>query len=202
MLREAKVEGLPVTVETCPHYLRFVAEEISNGATLLKCAPPIRGRENCEALWEGLVNGVIDLVATDHSPCLPEMKRAEMGRFDLAWGGIASLSVALPVMWTACVRRGLSLEEIVRWMSAGPAALAGISGEAGALAVGREANFIVFDSETEKTIVTEQLQTRHAISPYVGERVKGSVSATYLRGEAVWRDGAFAGEPRGREITV
>ncbi len=202
MLREAKAEGLPVTVETCPHYLQFAAEEIPDGATLLKCAPPIRRRENREALWEGLRKGVIDLVATDHSPCPPGMKRTDSGRFDLAWGGVASLSVALPVMWTECVRRGFGIEDIVRWMSAGPAALAGMSEIAGALMEGREANFVIFDMEDEWTIAAEQLQTRHAISPYVGERVQGSVVATYLRGEAVWRDHAFAGEPCGREVTI
>ena len=202
MLREAKSEGLPVTVETCPHYLHFAAEEVPDGATLLKCAPPIRGQDNREALWEGLREGVIDLVATDHSPCPPEMKRAELGRFDLAWGGVAGLSVALPVMWTECVRRGLGLGDIARWMSSEPAALAGLSDTAGALTVGREANFVVFDPDVKQTIVAEQLQMRHAISPYVGERVQGSVVATYLRGETVWRNCSFTSGPRGREVTI
>ncbi len=201
-LRAAKAEGLPVTVETCPHYLHFAAEEIADGATLLKCAPPIRGRANREALWEGLREGVIDLVATDHSPCPPEMKREDLGRFDLAWGGIASLSVALPVMWTECVRRGFGLDEIARWMCAGPAALAGISERAGALAEGREASFAVFDTEAAQRVTAEQLETRHRISPYVGEELRGRVRATYLRGNAVWNGSSFPGEPRGREIRV
>jgi len=201
-LRAAKAEGLPVTVETCPHYLRFAAEEIAEGSTLLKCAPPIRGRENREALWGGLRDGVIDMVVTDHSPCPPEMKRAETGRFDLAWGGVASLSIALPVMWTECQRRGFGLEDVARWMSSAPAALAGMSGRAGALKAGREANFLVFDTEVEQTVDAGQLHTRHAISPYVGERVRGRVVATYLRGEAVWSDGGFAATAHGREIRV
>ena len=201
-LRAAKAEGLPVTVETCPHYLWFAAEEIPDGATLLKCAPPIRGLANRESLWEALREGVIDLVATDHSPCPPEMKRLESGRFDLAWGGIASLSVALRVMFSACVKRGLGLAEIARWMSAAPAALAGISAVAGALAEGREANFVVFDTEAQETVRSDDLHTRHAISPYIGETLRGKVRATYLRGETVWREGAFATEPRGHEIRV
>ena len=155
-LRAARAEGLPITVETCPHYLHFAAEEIADGATLLKCAPPIRGGANREALWQALRAGEIDMIVTDHSPCPPEMKRAEDGRFDLAWGGIARLSVALPVVWTECLRRGFGLEEIARWMSSAPAALAGIGAKAGALEAGREANFVVFDTEASFTVTPEQ----------------------------------------------
>ncbi len=201
-LRAAKDEGLPVTVETCPHYLYFAAEEIRDGATLLKCAPPIRGRANREALWAGLREGVIDLVATDHSPCPPEMKREDAGRFDLAWGGIASLSVALRVMSTEALRRGFGLEDIVRWMSAGPAKLAGLSEYAGALAPGREANFVVFNPNTEGVVRADELQTRHSISPYVGELLRGRVLATFLRGAAVWSERGFPEGPRGREVRV
>ena len=201
-LRLAKAEGLPVTVETCPHYLCFAAEEIADGATLLKCAPPIRRRENREALWAGLRDGVIDMMATDHSPCPPEMKREDAGRFDLAWGGVASVSVALRVIWTECVGRGFGLEELARWMSSGPAALAGLSVRAGTLEAGREASFVVFDTEAEERVTAEQLHTRHLISPYVGRHLRGEVRATYLRGRAVWHDGGFRGEPSGWEITV
>src|SRR5271154_335694 len=139
-LRAARAEGLPVSVETCPHYLHVAAEEIADGATLWKCAPPIRGRENREALWDGLREGVIDMVVTDHSPCPPAMKRVEEGRFDRAWGGIASLSLALPIVSTDALRRGFTLNDVARWMSAAPAALAGISRQAGALEAGRDAN--------------------------------------------------------------
>jgi allantoinase len=201
-LNAARAEGLPITVETCPHYLHFAAEEIADGATLLKCAPPIRGAGNREALWQGLREGGIDLIATDHSPCPPEMKRLDEGRFDKAWGGIASLSVALPVVWTDALRRGFGLEDVVRWMAAAPAALAGLSGRVGSLEAGREANFVVFDPEAEFLVTAEKLHTRHAISPYVGERLRGVVQATYLRGEAVYEDGRFAGELRGREIAL
>jgi allantoinase len=201
-LSAARQEGLPVTVETCPHYLHFAAEEIADGATLLKCAPPIRDRENRELLWQGLRDGVIDMVVTDHSPCPPAMKRVLEGRFDLAWGGIASLSVALPVMWTEAARRGFTLDDISRWMSTAPAALARISSRAGALEAGREANFVVFDPDASFTVAADALHYRHAISPYVGERLRGVVRATYLRGQAVFSADGFIASSPGRELSV
>ncbi len=201
-LRAAKDEGLPVTVETCPHYLSFAAEEIADGDTLKKCAPPIRGRASREALWDGLADGTIDLVATDHSPCPPGMKHLAEGRFDRAWGGISSLAVALPAMHTEARRRGVGIELLARWMSTAPARLAGISASAGALAAGREASFVRFDTEAQWTVTPGDLHTRHAISPYVGQPLQGRVRATYLRGEPVWRDGTFSGNRRGREFKV
>jgi allantoinase len=201
-LRAARAEGLPVTVETCPHYLHFAAEEIANGATLLKCAPPIRGKENQQQLWSGLRDGIIDMIATDHSPCPPAMKGEEPGRFDLAWGGIASLSVALSVIHTECRQRGFTLDEIVRWMSSAPATLAGMGHRAGALTSGREANFIIFDSEAEFTVTPDRLHYRHPISPYLNQTLRGTVIATYLRGEAVYREGTFAQTPSGREVRL
>ena len=202
LLTIARGKGIPITVETCVQYLWFAAEDIPDGATEYKCAPPIRGRSNRDALWKALESGLIDMVTTDHSPCPPEMKRLDEGRFDKAWGGIASLSVALPVVWTDALRRGFGLEDVVRWMAAAPAALAGLSGRVGSLEAGREANFVVFDPEAEFLVTAEKLHTRHAISPYVGERLRGVVQATYLRGEAVYEDGRFAGELRGREIAL
>jgi allantoinase len=201
-LAQARAEGLPITVETCPHYLHFAAEEIPDGATLYKCAPPIRSRANREALWQALAGGTLDLVATDHSPCPPERKRTDTGRFDQAWGGIASLSVALPVMHTECRRRGHSLDDLVRWMSAAPAVLAGMSDRAGALLPGRDANFVLFDTEAQSTVAPEHLHTRHAISPYVGETLTGQVRTTYLRGEPVWDGSRFENLPRGREVKL
>ena len=135
-LQAARAEGLPVTVETCPHYLHLEAETIADGATLCKCAPPIRGRENREKLWQGLRDGVIDLIATDHSPCPPDMKRLDEGNFRTAWGGISSLSVALPLVWTEAQRRGFTLSDIARWMAEAPARLAGLSREKGDLRLG------------------------------------------------------------------
>jgi allantoinase len=200
--RAARAEGLPITVETCPHYLHFAAEEIADGATLLKCAPPIRNKENQQQLWHGLGDGIIDMIVTDHSPCLPPMKREDSGRFDLAWGGIASISLALSVIHTECSRHGFTLDDIVRWMSSAPAALAGINNQAGALEAGRDANFVLFDTDAEFTVTPDKLHYRHAISPYLSETLRGVVKATYLRGETVYRDGSFASTPRGREVTL
>jgi allantoinase len=198
-LRAARSEGLPVSVETCPHYLHLVAEDIADGATLCKCAPPIRSRENCETLWQGLRDGVIDLVATDHSPCPPGMKRLDEGSFRTAWGGISSLSVALPVMWTEAVRRGFTLVDIARWMAAGPAGLAGCNQHKGQVAAGYDADLIVFDPEEEFQVTEKRLRYRHPLSPYVGETLCGVVKATYLRGHLVFVKGEFPGEPCGRE---
>jgi allantoinase len=201
-LNVARAEGLPITAEACPHHLHFAAEDISDGATLLKCTPPIRSRANREALWQGLRDGSIDLIATDHSPCPPEMKRLEVGRFDLAWGGIASLSVALPIVWTDAAQRGFGLEDIARWMSAAPAALAGFSDRVGSLEPGHEASFVVFDPEAEFTVTPEKLHYRHLISPYMAETLRGIVDATYLRGEPVYQAGEFTSPPRGHELTL
>ncbi len=200
-LADARAEGLPVTVETCPHYLHFAAEDIPHGATLFKCAPPIRSLRNRDALWTALGDGVIDLIATDHSPCPPEMKRLDVGRFDEAWGGVASLSVAVSVVHTECRNRNYTLDDLVRWMSAAPAALAGMADLAGALVPGRDANFIVFDTEAQFTLRSEQLHYRHPISPYLRETLTGRVTATYLRGRRVWDGNDFEPDPRGREIT-
>ena len=199
MLRAAKAEGLPLTVETCPHYLHLYAEQIADGATEFKCAPPIRRQANREQLWDALAAGVIDLVATDHSPCPPEMKRRDDGRFNVAWGGIASLSTALPVMWTEAHARGFSLRDIARWMSGGPAALAGLRHHVGAIEAGKHANFVVFDPHAQFIVTEDVLHYRHKVSPYMGERLRGVVRETVLRGETVYRDGASTGDNIGRE---
>jgi allantoinase len=202
ILAAAKAEGLPLTVETCPHYLHFAAEDIPNGATLHKCAPPIRSRANREQLWQALAEGTIDLIATDHSPCPPAMKRLEQGRWDLAWGGIASLSVALPIVLTDALRRGHTLDDLARWMSFAPAHLAGFAPSAGSLAPGREATFLLLDPEATHTITPEDLHFRHPVSPYVGATVQGKVLATYLRGEPVYTPSTFASVPSGRELRL
>jgi len=198
-LRAARSEGLPVTVETCPHYLHLSAESIPQGATLFKCAPPIRNRENREQLWQALRDGTIDLVATDHSPCPPEMKRLAEGNFRTAWGGIASLSVALPLMHTEAIYRGFSLIDIARWMAAAPANLAGCHAHKGRLAAGYDADFVIFDPETEFVVTEDRLHYRHPVSPYLGEKLRGEVKATYLRGNLVFSGGEFPGEPIGVE---
>ena len=195
----ARQQGLPVTVETCPHYLHLAAEDIADGATLCKCAPPIRCRENREKLWQGLRDGVIDLVASDHSPCPPVMKHREEGSFQTAWGGIASLSLALPLMWTDAATRGFSLTDLARWMAEGPSRLAGCHAHKGRLAEGCDADFVIFDPEAEFEVTEERLHYRHRVSPYLGERLRGVVKATYLRGTPIFQDGEFPGEPSGRE---
>lgn len=200
MLAAARTRGVPVTVETCAHYLWFAAEEIRDGATEFKCAPPVRPAANRDALWKGLMDGVIDFVVTDHSPCPPEMKRRDTGRWDCAWGGIASLGLALPVLWSGMRRRGVSIEQIGKWMAAGPARLAGMTGSKGALRAGADADFVVFDPDAKWTVTEEDLHFRHRISPYLGAQLHGRVKETWLRGELVYREGAFAGDPRGREL--
>jgi allantoinase len=201
-LRSARDEGLAVSVETCPHYLHMCAETIANGATLSKCAPPIRSRDNCERLWQGLRDGTIDLVATDHSPCPPSLKRLAEGNFRSAWGGIASLSVALPLMWTEASRRGFTLLDLARWMAAGPARLAGCDARKGRIAAGCDADFVVFEPDREFIVTEDRLHYRHPVSPYLGETLRGVVKATYLRGNPVFAEGEFPGESGGREYAA
>jgi allantoinase len=200
LLRAARSEGLAITVETCPHYLHLTAETIPDGATLCKCAPPIRGRENRDRLWEGLRDRTIDFVVTDHSPCPPEMKCLEKGNFKSAWGGIASLSVALPLMYTEAVARGFSLSDIVRWMAEGPAKLAGCRLNKGRIAAGYDADFVIFDTQDELVVSGSRLYHRHPVSPYMGQKLRGVVRATYLRGTVVFQEGSFPGHPLGREF--
>jgi allantoinase len=185
----AKKEGLPVTVESCPHYLTFAAEEIADGATHFKCAPPLRERENRERLWEGLRSGTIDMVVSDHSPCPPESKRADSGDFFDAWGGIASLELTLAAVWTGARERGIPLERVADWMSAAPARLAGLEGRKGRIAPGCDADLVVWDPDAERTVDPGRLFQRHAITPYAGRRLRGTIRATYLRGEKIF-DGA------------
>jgi allantoinase len=200
ILREAQAAGVTVTVETCPHYLYFAAPEIADGATIYKCAPPIRSLENRELLWQALRRGEIDLVATDHSPCPPEWKERGNGSFAEAWGGIASVSVALRAMWTTMHSRGFSLSDVACLMAQKPAELAGLQGRKGQIAEGYDADFVVFDPDHESVVRAEQLHTRHPLSPYIGERLRGTVVATWLRGKKIFADGSFPGEARGQEV--
>src|SRR3984893_15158443 len=199
-LRAARLEGRPVSVETCPHYLHFQAEAILRGATQFKCAPPIRGAKNREELWSALKDGTLDLVATDHSPCPPEMKRFAEGSFRTAWGGITGLSVALPVMYTEARSRGFSLMDITRWMAEAPAKLVGCQLQKGKIAAGYDADVVVFDEAADFVVKRERLHHRHSFSPYLGEKLKGEVKATYVRGRLVFANNAFHGKPAGREL--
>ncbi len=203
LLRDARERGVPVTVETCAHYLWFETAAIPDGATQYKCAPPIRDARNREALWNALNEGLIEMVITDHSPCLPEMKRpgpkGEIARWDQAWGGIASLGLALPVLWTGMKQRGIAIERIGEWMAAAPAKLAGMSERKGVIAVGADADFAVFDPEAKWTVAPSDLYFRHKLSPYLDAELEGRVLETWLRGEPIFRASSFVGEARGEE---
>ncbi|MEN0109962.1 MAG: allantoinase AllB [Planctomycetota bacterium] len=179
-LAEARAEGLPITVETCPHYLTFDVESVPDGATEFKCAPPIRDAANREALWRGLAEGVIDFVASDHSPCPPLMKDPEEGRFDRAWGGISSVQLSLSVLWTEASRRGHSLARVADWLAHWPATLVGV--EAG-VRVGAPANLVAFDPAAAWTVDPAELRHRHPVTPYSGRELRGVVQQTWVRGE-------------------
>jgi allantoinase len=191
IIRAARAEGLPLTVETCPHYLCLEAEAIPDGATCFKCAPPIREHANREELWRGLAAGDIDLVITDHSPCAPALKLPERGDFHAAWGGIASLELGLPAVWTEARRRGHGPAALAGWMSAGPARLAGLTRRKGRLAAGLDADLVVWDPDDAHRIEPGELHFRHKVSPYLGETLHGRVRMTILRGQVVYDGGAF-----------
>jgi allantoinase len=209
LIAAAKREGLPVTAEVCPHHLHCAAEEIPDGATLFKCTPPIRSAANRELLWQALRDGTIDLIATDHSPCPSEMKRLtvaepgqEAGRFDEAWGGIPSLSTAISVVWTNCVRHNLTVSRLAQWMSSAPARLAGINAHVGSIEPGKHANLVAFDTEASFVVTPEVLHYRHKISPYMDQQLRGVVRKTWLRGEKVFDNQGFPGAARGREYAL
>ncbi|MEO0532164.1 MAG: allantoinase AllB [Planctomycetota bacterium] len=188
-LATARAEGLPLTVETCPHYLTFASQDIPDGATEYKCAPPIRDAANREGLWKGLADGVIDFIASDHSPCPPEMKRRDEGRFDLAWGGISSLQLTLPIVWTEAAKRGHTLAEVVDWLCHRPTELVGVPA---GIEIGKPANLVAFDTEAEQVVRGEGLQHRHKLTPYNGRTLRGVVRQAYLRGEVAQQGRGFA----------
>lgn len=201
ILRRAREEGLPITAETCPHYLTFSAEEIPDGGVAYKCAPPIRSQENREQLWDALRAGLLDLVVTDHSPCPPGLKRLEEGDFRGAWGGIASLQLALPAVWTAARERGFNLTDLARWMCAAPARLAGLEGRKGGIVPGADADLVIWDPEASFQVEPQHLQHRHKLTPYAGRTLSGVVHRTLLRGETVYdvsTDDRFPGPPSGK----
>ena len=199
-IARAKADGLHFTAETCPHYLCLEAESVPDGATEYKCAPPIRDHENREALWRGLKDGVIDFVVSDHSPCTPALKGRERGDFAEAWGGIASLQLGLPALWTEASRRGHSLSDVSAWMSTRPAALAGLGRRKGQIAPGFDADLVVWDPEAEVEVDAAQLHFRHKVSPYLGRRLMGRVEATFLRGQLVYDGSGHPAGPVGAPI--
>lgn len=191
LLRNAKRFGLPLTVETCPHYLHFAAEEIPHGATEFKCCPPIRERENREALWEALRDGTIDFVVSDHSPCPPEMKLQEQGDFMNAWGGISSLQLRLPIMWTEARERGFGVEDLVKWLCREPARQVGLNVIKGANKEGADADIVIWNPEKEFKVEPSVIYHRHQLTPYNGQTLRGVVEKTFLRGQMVYDGGAF-----------
>ncbi|HEV2492048.1 MAG TPA: amidohydrolase family protein [Terriglobia bacterium] len=192
-LRAARATGVPVTVETCPHYLAFEAEAIPDGATEFKCAPPIRERANREELWSALGQSEIDFVVSDHSPCPPMMKCQATGDFFSAWGGISSLELGPPAIWTAARQRGAQIGDIARWMSSGPAEFAGLARRKGSIAVGLDADLVIWDPEAAFTVDTSRLRQRHKLTPYAGRRLSGVVRKTILRGRDVQPEDAASG---------
>ncbi len=199
-LSHARQSGLPLTVETCPHYLFFSSEEIEDGDTRFKCAPPIREAGNRERLWEALRYGVIGFIVSDHSPCPPEMKLPDSGDFQNAWGGIASLQLGLSIIWTEAQGRGFSYANIIDWMSHRPAKLCGLEGRKGALAVGYDADIVVWNPEEEFVVSPSNMYHRHKVTPYEGKTLRGKVKKSFLRGTKVYEDGSFASPPTGQTI--
>lgn len=195
MITSARRDGVAITVETCPHYLTFTAEEIADGATQFKCCPPIREAENRELLWRGLADGVIDCVVSDHSPCTAELKRFDVGDFGLAWGGIAGLQVSLPAVWTQARQRGFALTDVVRWMATRPAELAGLRHK-GQLALGNDADLCLFAPDEAFVVEAEKLHHRNAISAYHGRALAGVVYGTWVRGQEV-----TGSQPHGRLLS-
>jgi allantoinase len=195
MIASARRDGVALTAETCPHYLTLCAEDVGDGQIMCKCSPPIREAANRELLWEGLRTEIIDLVVSDHSPCTLDMKTSGGGDFAAAWGGISSLQYSLPLVWSGARSRGFSLGDVAKWMSEGPARLAGLTTK-GSIAVGQDADFCVFAPDETIRVDPAKSHHRNPGTPYDGRTLTGAVRSTILRGERV--DGAL---PRGRLLS-
>jgi allantoinase len=197
LIRRAKKEGVRITAETCPHYLFFSSGSIRSGRTEFKCAPPIRDSRNNKGLWNALGKGAIDFVVSDHSPSPPAMKCLDTGDFFKAWGGIASLQLGLPVMWTRMNRQKYSLKHLARWMCSEPARLAGLEKHKGSIAIGYDADIVVWNPEKRFVVRPKMLQHRHKLTPYANFTLRGLTEATFLGGEMIYDRGRFLGAPRG-----
>lgn len=182
LLAAAQADGVAITAETCPHYLTLAAERVGDGQTQFKCCPPVRDEANRERLWEALAAGVINCVVSDHSPCPAELKQLETGDFGTAWGGISSIQLGLPVVWTEAAKRGFSVADVAGWMASGPARLVGL-GSKGAIEPGRDADLVAFAPQEQFVVRAGQLLTRHRLTPYEGQQLRGVVRRTWLRGE-------------------
>jgi allantoinase len=193
LLAQARAAGVRVTAETCPHYLVLDAAGVPDGGTTFKCCPPVRGAANADALWDALADGVLDCVVSDHSPSPAELKDLDSGDFGTAWGGISSLQLRLPLMWSAARARGHDLADVVAWTAAGPADVAGLPRK-GRIAVGADADLVVLAPDEPFVVDPAALEHRHPITPYAGATLSGTVRSTWLAGRPV----DLAAEPRGR----
>ncbi len=200
MILEARRNRKSLTVETCPHYLTLQADEVEDGDTLYKCCPPIRENSNREALWQALRVGEIDMIVSDHSPCLPSLKESESGDLGRAWGGIASLQLSLSLIWTEMSKRGIDLSLLGDWMCKHPARLAGLEGRKGQIAVGHQADFVVWDPDASFVVTAEMLHHRHKITPYLGRRLRGMITQTWLAGQKIVEHGKLLSSAQGRPI--
>ena len=196
-IKDAMDKGLPFTVETCPHYLTFASEEIPDGDTRFKCAPPIRERENREKLWAALKDGVVNIVVSDHSPCVPDLKFIPEGDLKKAWGGISSLQFRLPAIWTEASKRGFSLEDLTRWLCSSPAEFLGMADRKGKIAVGYDADFVVWDPQQTAEIAPDTIHHKHKVTPYEGRNLVGKVARTILRGNTIFDSGKIVGKASG-----
>lgn len=199
-LRQAKADSMPFSIETCPHYLTFAGEDVPDGATEYKCAPPIREGENREKLWAALGDGTIDMIASDHSPCPPAMKLSDEGDFLRAWGGIASLQLSLPATWTEARSRSYDVGRVTGWMCGGPARVAGLERRKGAIAPGLDADLVIWNPDAKFRVDPAQLFHRHRITPYAGRELAGVVETTFLRGRIIFQRGDFPTGPIGQVL--
>jgi len=197
-IKKAKAAGVKVTVETCPHYLTFAAEEIADGDPRFKCAPPIRERENREKLWAALLDGTIDFVVSDHSPCSPSLKFLDEGNLQKAWGGISGLQFVLPTVWTQAKERGVTVDQLSKLLTHGQAKFLALTQSKGQLKPGYDADIVVWDPEAKTKIDASIIHHRHKVTPYDGMELFGKVEKTFVRGQLVYNNGQFASEPVGQ----
>ncbi len=199
-IKAAQEAGLQLSAESCPHYLSLFAETIPDGKTLFKCCPPIREDANRQELWQGLAEGTIEFIVSDHSPCTPQLKHIDSGDIENAWGGISSLQFGLSIIWTEAQTRGYSLPQVIDWMATRPADFAGLGDRKGKIAVGYDADFVVFDDQAHYTISADMIKYRHKITPYEGREVQGRIVDTYLRGTQIIANGEVIGSPQGEPL--
>ncbi len=199
-IAQTRNDGYPISVETCPHYLHFASENISDGDTRFKCAPPIWEAKNRENLWRGLEKGMINFITSDHSPCTAELKNMEAGDFEKAWGGISSIQFTLPVIWTECKARGFSIDQLIHWMSTAPAKFIGKDQHKGHISPGFDADLVCWNPDEKYMIQKEAIHHKNKLTPYEGESLYGIVNATFLRGQKVYENGEFLGNPTGKII--